>query len=191
MSRTNSTMLDLGTPMPSFQLPDLQGNTVSSDTFSGKPTLVIFLCNHCPYVRHVIEKLSELVKSYQARGIEVVGISSNDINAYPQDAPDKMKEFAALHAFSFPYLFDESQEVAKAYGAACTPDFFLFDADHKLVYRGQMDDSRPNTDIPVTGQDLNNAVDKLLAGEPISDKQMPSVGCNIKWKPGNEPAYFG
>ncbi len=191
MARTNSTMLELGTTLPPFQLPDLEGNTVSSDSLEGKPTLVIFLCNHCPYVKHVISKLSELVKSYQARGINVVGISSNDINNYPQDAPDKMKEFAAEHSFTFPYLFDESQEVAKAYRAACTPDFFLFDADHKLVYRGQMDDSRPDTDIPVTGKDLTNAVDKLLVGEPIPERQIPSVGCNIKWKPGNDPDYFG
>lgn len=191
MARTNSTMLPLGTDLPPFELPNLEGNMVASEDLKGNPTLIIFLCNHCPYVKHVISKLSELVKSYQQRGLKVVGINSNDIENYPQDAPDQMKEFAAEHSFSFPYLFDETQEVAKAYRAACTPDFFLFDANHKLVYRGQMDDSRPKTDIPITGKDLNEAVDKLLAGEPLPEDQIPSVGCNIKWKPGNEPEYFG
>jgi len=183
-------MLDLGTTAPEFSLPDVDGNIISSTDFSGENVLVMFLCNHCPYVKHVIEKLSELVRNYQAKGVKVVAISSNDINNYPDDAPDKMREFARQHNFSFPYLFDESQSAAKAYKAACTPDFYLFNAEHKLVYRGQMDGSRPNSEVPVTGEDLTAAVNNLVAGKPIAAEQIPSMGCNIKWKAGNEPEYF-
>lgn len=150
----------------------------------------MFICNHCPYVKHVISKLSDLVKDYQSRGVAVVGINSNDVENYPDDAPEKMKQFAAQHDFNFPYLYDESQSVAKAYRAACTPDFYLFNGEHKLVYRGQMDDARPHSDAPVTGRDLTAAVDNMLAGKPVFENQMPSMGCNIKWKPGNEPEYF-
>ncbi len=190
MARTLSTMLELGTPAPPFNLPDPDGITVSNRNFSGKPLLVMFICNHCPYVKHVIAKLTELVKGYQQKGIGVVAISSNDVANYPDDSPEKMRDFAEEHDFTFPYLYDESQEIAKVYKAACTPDFYLFDADHKLVYRGQMDDSRPHSDAPVTGNDLTKAVNNLIAGQPISSDQVPSMGCNIKWKAGNEPAYF-
>ncbi len=190
MARTLSTMLELGTPAPAFKLPDVNGTIISNSDFAGKNLLVMFICNHCPYVKHVIAELSDVVRDYQARGVAVVAISSNDVDIYPDDSPGKMKEFAAQFNFSFPYLYDESQAVAKAYKAACTPDFYLFDADHRLVYRGQMDDSRPNTDIPVSGRDLTQALDHLLAGKPISPEQVPSMGCNIKWKAGNEPAYF-
>ncbi len=190
MVTTPSQMLKLGTRMPAFELPDYDGNSYRSDAYKDQPVLVIFLCNHCPYVRYIVDTLSERVKEYQENGVAVVGINANDIEQYPDDAPEKMKEFAEKHEFSFPYLYDESQEVAKAYRAACTPDFFLFDADHKLYYRGQFDDSRPKTDVPVTGEDLDDAVERLLAGESIPQRQKPSVGCNIKWKPGNEPEYF-
>jgi len=190
MARTPSTMLELGTSLPPFSLPDLDGNLVSSENFKNFPVLVMFICNHCPYVKHVIAKLSKLAKDYQEKGIKVAAINSNDIEHYPDDAPDKMKDFAELHNFSFPYLYDESQQVAKVYQAACTPDFYLFDASHKLVYRGQMDSSRPNTTIPVSGEDLSRAVDNLLTGKPQAKEQLPSVGCNIKWKAGNEPDYF-
>ncbi|HKJ67326.1 MAG TPA: thioredoxin family protein [bacterium] len=186
-----SQMLKIGTRMPAFELPDYDGKLLSSDEYEDQPVLVIFLCNHCPYVRHIIDKLSERVREYQENGIAVVGISANDIEQYPEDAPDKMKEFADKHDFTFPYLFDKSQEVAQEYQAACTPDFFLFDDAHRLYYRGQFDDSRPKTDVPVTGEDLDSAAESLLAGNPIPQQQKPSVGCNIKWKPGNEPDYFG
>ena len=190
MAETPSTMLELGTPAPFFRLPDLDGKLVSLDDFRGKPLLVAFICNHCPYVKHVIDKFSELAREYQRKGVAVVAINSNDVDAYPEDSPERMREFAAKHHFTFPYLFDESQEVAKAYRAACTPDFYLFDREHKLVYRGQMDGSRPGNGVPVTGEDLTRAVELLLAGKPIPEDQRPSVGCNIKWKPGNEPDYF-
>jgi len=191
MAETPSTMLELGTKAPYFRLPDFDGKMYSLDDYRGRPLLVVFICNHCPYVKHVIGRFSELAKEYQAKGVAVVTINSNDIEAYPEDAPDKMREFARQHGFTFPYLFDESQEVAKAYRAACTPDFYLFDRDHRLVYRGQMDGSRPGNNVPVTGEDLTRAVENLLAGRPIPEDQRPSVGCNIKWKPGNEPDYFG
>jgi peroxiredoxin len=184
-------MLELGTPIPPFNLPDLDGQLVSNDLYNNKPMLVMFICNHCPYVKHVISKLSDLVKEYQSKGVSVVGINSNDVENYADDAPDKMKEFAAQHDFSFPYLYDETQSVAKAYRAACTPDFYLFNREHKLVYRGQMDDARPHSDAPITGRDLTAAVDNMLAGKPVFENQLPSMGCNIKWKPGNEPDYFG
>lgn len=148
------------------------------------------MCNHCPYVRHVREGLLLVIKEYQKKGVAIVGINSNDAKAYPDDAPDKMLEDALKFGYSFPYLYDKTQEVAKAYHAACTPDFFLFDKDKKLFYRGQMDDSRPGNGVPVTGKDLRFALDALLAGQPLFSAQKPSLGCNIKWKPGNEPGYF-
>ncbi len=191
MVATPSTMLKIGTEMPSFTLPDFDGNMHSSEQFDGQSVLVVFMCNHCPYVRHIVDTLSELAEEYQEKGVAVAGISSNDVENYPNDSPEKMKQFAEEHGFSFPYLYDESQDVAKAYRAACTPDFFLFDESHRLYYRGQFDGSRPKNDVPVTGEDLTEAVDNMLAGEVISRDQKPSVGCNIKWKPGNEPDYFG
>ena len=184
-------MLPLGTEAPDFSLVDTDGKTVSRRDFKGKKgLLVIFMCNHCPYVKHVADELKRLSDEYLAKGVGVVAISSNDAFAYPDDSPEKMKEEKAMRGYAFPYLFDETQEVAKAYHAACTPDFFLFDADHKLVYRGQMDDSRPKTDRPVTGADLRAALDALLAGQPPLATQTPSLGCNIKWMEGSEPSYF-
>jgi len=190
MANTPSTMLELGTKMPSFDLADLDGKKVSTQDFTNKPVLLMFICNHCPFVKHVISTLSDKAKEYQNKGVAVVAISANDPAQYPDDSPEKMKEFAAQHNFSFPYLYDESQEIAKQYKAACTPDFFLFDKNHTLVYRGQFDGSRPGNNVPVTGEDLTEAVNKLVAGEPVPDDQKPSMGCNIKWKPGNEPDYF-
>jgi len=191
MVATPSTMLKIGTQMPSFNLPDFDGNMYSSEKFDEQPVLVVFMCNHCPYVRHIVDTLSELAEEYQEKGVAVVAISSNDVENYPADSPEKMKQFAEEHDLSFPYLYDESQEVAKDYRAACTPDFFLFDENHKLYYRGQFDGSRPKNEVPVTGKDLTSAVENMLAGKVISRDQKPSVGCNIKWKPGNAPEYFG
>ena len=191
MVRTLSTMLPLGTEAPDFSLADTNGNLVSlSDFQSAKGLLVIFMCNHCPYVKHIAEGLKTLTDEYIAKGIAVVAISSNDAANYPDDSPEKMKEEKLARGYSFPYLYDATQAVAKAYHAACTPDFFLFDAQLHLVYRGQMDDSRPKTDKPVTGADLRAALDALLAGKPPVDKQTPSLGCNIKWFEGSEPTYF-
>ncbi len=191
MVRTASTMLALGTPAPDFALPDPNGRIVRLADFHDAPALlVIFLCNHCPYVKHVASELAELVRAYQAKGVAVVGINSNDAATYPEDAPDRMREEINARGYTFPYLYDETQQVAKAYRAACTPDFFLFDAQRKLVYRGQMDDSRPGNGLPVTGQDLRAALDAVLAGKPVAASQKPSLGCNIKWRPGNEPDYF-
>lgn len=190
MARTPSTMLALGTPATAFSLPDTAGKTVSLADYAGKPILVMFICNHCPYVKHVRSGLAALGKDLQAKGVGVVAISANDAAAFPDDAPDKMKAEHAEAGYTFPYLYDQSQEVAKSYTAACTPDFFLFDAAHKLVYRGQMDDSRPGNGVEVTGKDLRAAVENLLAGRPISPDQKASLGCNIKWRPGNEPTYF-
>ena len=192
MALTPSTMLDLGTPAPAFQLPDTTGQTVSLADFNdAKALLVIFMCNHCPYVIHIREALAKFAEEYQTKGLAVVGISSNDVANYPDDSPEKMVEEAKSAGYTFPYLYDESQNAAKAYRAACTPDFFLFDADRKLVYRGQFDDSRPKSDIPVTGKDLRAAADAVLAGQSVTQDQKPSMGCNIKWKPGNAPDYFG
>ena len=190
MTATPSTMMPLGTIAPSFKLRDTQGLFVSSDKFKNKPLLVIFMCNHCPYVKHVREGLLLLIKDYQRKGVAVVGINSNDAEAYPEDAPEKMLEDALKYGYSFPYLYDRTQEVAKAYHAACTPDFFLFDKDVKLVYRGQIDDSRPGNGAPVTGKDLRLALDAVVSGKQVLPFQKPSLGCNIKWKPGNDPEYF-
>lgn len=184
MSFTESTMLPIGTLAPDFNLPDtVSGKNIAlADIQSDKATVVMFLCNHCPYVIHVNEEIVRITKDYAAKGVAFVGISSNDVENYPQDGPDKMKEHAAAVGYAFPYLYDASQEVAKAYDAACTPDFYVFDGDMKLVYRGRLDDSRPKNDNPLTGRDLRTAIDNVLAGEPVTDRQYPSGGCNIKWK---------
>lgn len=192
MVKTASTMLPLGTPAPDFSLPDAEGNTVALGDLADAPALlVIFMCNHCPYVKHVAAGLADLVREYQRRGVAVVGINSNDVESFPDDAPAKMAREVEYRGYTFPYLYDETQEVAKAYRAACTPDFYVFDRDRKLVYRGQMDSSRPQSGVPVTGADLRAALDAALAGRPIPEEQRPSLGCNIKWKAGNEPEYFG
>lgn len=193
MARTPSTMLDLGVPAPDFSLPEpLTGQQRSLADFNrGKGLLVLFICNHCPFVLHILDSLVAFSSEYQAKGLDVVAISANDVDSYPDDSPEKMAELARSRGFTFPYLYDESQEVSKAYQAACTPDLYLFDAAHQLVYRGQYDGSRPGNDVPVSGSDLRAAVDALLAGEAISADQLPSLGCNIKWKPGMEPDYFG
>ncbi|OHB65438.1 MAG: alkyl hydroperoxide reductase [Planctomycetes bacterium RBG_13_62_9] len=191
MVMTASTMLELGTLAPDFSLPDAQGRIVSlSDFDDARALLVVFMCNHCPFVRHVLNRLVDLAKEYRTKGVAVVGINSNDVESYPDDRPELMVQFARERGIPFPYLYDATQEVAKSYHAACTPDFFLFDKDHRLVYRGQMDDSRPGSNIPVTGADLRAALDAVLQGEPVSQEQKPSMGCNIKWKSGNEPEYF-
>lgn len=191
MARTHSTMLELGTSAPDFILPEpATSRLVSLVEFSGQPMVVAFICNHCPYVKHIISRFSDIAQRYMAQGIAFVAINSNDVDHYPDDSPDKMVGFARGHGFSFPYLFDESQSVAKAYRAACTPDLFLFDAAHRLICRGQFDDSRPQSDVQVTGRDLTMAMDLLLAGNAIPVEQKPSLGCNIKWKAGNEPDYF-
>jgi peroxiredoxin len=183
-------MLSLGTEAPDFSLPDTQGKTVSLADFADAPALlVIFMCNHCPYVKHVADALATLAREYQQRGVAVVGINSNDAESYPDDSPEKMAEEARQRGYTFPYLIDESQEVAKAYQAACTPDFYVFDKNRRLAYRGQMDSSRPGSETPVTGKDLRAALDAVLAGRPAAKRQQASLGCNIKWKPGNEPDY--
>lgn len=193
MSAVNSTMLELGTKAPGFSLPDvISGETYSLDRFKGnKALLVIFICNHCPYVKQIKESLVEYATDYMPKGVGVVAISSNDVENYPEDRPEKMKEDAERLGYPFPYLYDESQEVAKAYKAACTPDLFLFDENLKLKYRGQFDDARPGNNIEPTGSDLREATDKVLSGEEVPEEQKPSIGCNIKWKKGNEPKYFG
>jgi peroxiredoxin len=192
MVAVNSTMLPLGTRAPEFRLPDTSGKVISLDEFeNSKALLVIFMCNHCPYVKHIRSGLAQLARDYIPRGVAVVGISSNDVENYPQDSPRKMAEEAKAAGYIFPYLYDETQEVAKAYRAACTPDLYLFDGGQRLVYRGQLDDSRPGSNVPVTGKDVRAALDALLAGKPVPPNQKASIGCNIKWKPGNEPEYFG
>jgi peroxiredoxin len=190
MVAVNSTMLPLGTAAPDFTLPDTSGKPVSLSDFKGKPLLVAFICNHCPYVKHLRAGLAQLGRDYQSKGAAMAGVNSNDVANYPDDSPEKMKREAKDAGYSFPYLYDESQSMAKAYRAACTPDFFLFDRDHHLVYRGQFDDSRPGNGIPVTGRDLRAALDAVLAGKPVATTQKPSIGCNIKWKAGGEPDYF-
>ena len=191
MALTPSTMLPLGTPAPDFKLPDTNGKIVSLADFQGQAALlVIFMCNHCPYVVHLRAGLAQLARDYMAKNVGVVGINSNDAENYPSDSPAMMKNEVKAIGYTFPYLYDESQAVAKSYRAACTPDIFLFDKNRKLVYRGQFDDSRPGNGIPVSGKDLRAALDAVLAGKPVSDKQKASLGCNIKWKPGNEPDYY-
>ncbi|HSA63217.1 MAG TPA: thioredoxin family protein [Nitrospira sp.] len=186
-----SVMLPLGTTAPSFILPDVAtGKMYSLDAFHGKDALlVMFICRHCPYVKHVEQEIAKIGKDYQDKKLGIIAISSNDPETYPDDAPDQLKEMAKRLGFRFPFCFDEQQEIAKAYKAACTPDFYLFDAQRRLVYRGQLDDSRPGNNKPVTGRDLRAAIDAVLAGKPVDDKQRPSIGCSIKWKPGNAPSY--
>lgn len=180
----------LRTLAPDFRLPDTNGKLVGLTDFAdASALLVMFICNHCPYVKHIRAGIAKLARDYQKRDLAVVAINANDAASYPEDSPAKMREEARANGYTFPYLYDESQAVAKAYGAACTPDFFLFDRSRRLVYRGQFDDSRPGNGVPVTGNDLRAALDAVLAGLPVSTKQKPSVGCNIKWKPGNEPDY--
>lgn len=191
MAMTASTMLPLGTQAPDFQLPDVVSDKmISLATFKGKQALlVMFICQHCPFVKHIKEELAQLGKDYVNCHVGIVAISSNDVSNYPMDAPEHLKSMAVELGFTFPMCYDESQETAKAYTAACTPDFFLFDAEQKLVYRGQLDDSRPSNQQPVTGKDLRAAIDAVLAGEPVNPEQKPSIGCNIKWKTGNSPSY--
>jgi thiol-disulfide isomerase/thioredoxin len=191
MAATESTMLGLGTPAPAFELPDtVSGKTVNLDTFAGrKGLLVMFICPHCPYVKHIHQGLASLAKDYTGSDLGMVAISSNDASQYPDDGPDGLRQMAHNLGFGFPYCYDETQDAAKAYSAACTPDFFLFGPDRTLVYRGQFDDSRPSNPIPVTGTDLRAAIDAVLAGREVPAKQKPSIGCSIKWKPGNTPAY--
>ena len=186
-----SVMLPLGTTAPSFILPDVTtGKMYSLDAFHGKDALlVMFICRHCPYVKHVEQEIAKIGKDYQDKKLGILAISSNDPATYPDDAPDQLKEMAKGLGFRFPFCFDEQQEIAKAYKAACTPDFYLFDAQRRLVYRGQLDDSRPGNNKPVTGRDLRAAIDAVLARKPVDDKQKPSIGCSIKWKPGNAPSY--
>ncbi len=186
-------MLPLGTPAPAFSLPDtVSGRMMSLGDFQeASALLVMFLCNHCPYVKHIQAGMVKMVKDFQALRVGAVGISANDVLNYPEDSPEKMREEAKRAGYTFPYLFDDSQAVAAAYRAACTPDFFLFDGARKLAYRGQMDDARAGNGLPVTGSSLRAAVDAVLAGRPVFPQQIPSLGCNIKWKPGNEPAWWG
>jgi len=191
MALTPSTMLSLGTTAPDFQLPDTNGKIVSPADFKDKTALlVVFMCNHCPYVIHIREGLAQFARDYASKNLGMVGINANDVKHYPDDSPARMKEEVKSAGYVFPYLYDETQAVAKTYRAACTPDIFLFDKSRKLVYRGQFDDSRPGNGIPVTGKDLRAALDAILAGKPVSERQIASIGCNIKWKPGNEPDYF-
>lgn len=187
-----SKMMSLGTKAPEFKLTDtVSGQPVSIGDFDDKSALlVMFICNHCPYVQHVRDELARLGRDYQGSDLAIVAISSNDIEAYPADSPEAMKAEAETYGYAFPYLYDEDQSVAASYAAMCTPDFFLFDDDRSLVYRGRLDGSRPNTDVAVTGEDLRSAIEATLAGEPVPDEQHPSMGCSIKWKPGNAPAYF-
>lgn len=190
MAATPSTMLPLGTAAPDFSLPDTTGALVSPAQFASSSVMVVmFICNHCPFVKHIRDQIASLARDYTPRGVAFVGISSNDAEKYPDDSPAKMREEAAAAGYIFPYLYDQTQEVAKEYRAACTPDFFVFDTARRLVYRGQLDDSRPKNGLPVTGKDLRAALDALLAGKPVSSEQRASIGCNIKWKPGNEPDY--
>jgi len=181
MVLTPSTMVELGTRAPDFRLPATDGRAVARDDFAGRPLLVAFLCNHCPYVKHIADVLADVARRIQDRGVGVVGINSNDAGAYPDDSPEAMREEARRRGYTFPYLFDATQEVARAYHAACTPDFFLHDADHRLVYRGRFDASRPGNDVPASGEELLEAVERMLRGEAVGD-QRPSMGCNIKWR---------
>lgn len=192
MARTPSTMLELGTTAPDFTLPEpATGKTVGRQDFAGKPLLVAFICNHCPYVILIREAFAQLAQDYQAKGVAVVAINANDVANYPDDSPEKMVEEVQKYGYSFPYLFDDTQATAKAYQAACTPDLYLFDAEHKLYYRGQFDDARPSNGVAANGNDLRQALDALLAKQPAPAEQKASLGCNIKWKAGHEPDYFG
>jgi len=187
---TSSSMLPLGTPAPPFSLAEpLTGRVVSDGDFARRALLVMFICNHCPYVQHVRPGLVQLGRDYEGSTLGIVAVSANDPEAYPDDAPEQLAEAARVYGFTFPYLYDTTQDVARAYTAACTPDFFLFDAEHRLVYRGQFDASRPGSAVPVTGHDLRRAIDAVLAAEPVPAEQYPSLGCSIKWRPGNEPSY--
>jgi thiol-disulfide isomerase/thioredoxin len=191
MVQTPSTMLPLGTPAPDFDLFEpATGRTRALASFTSPTLVVMFICNHCPFVIHVRDGITRLAEDYARRGVDFVAINSNDVEAYPQDGPDRMAELVREAGWSFPFLLDAMQEVGKAYRAACTPDFFVFDAERKLRYRGQLDDSRPSNGRPVTGADLRAAIDAVMAGRPAAAEQRPSIGCNIKWKPGNEPDYF-
>jgi peroxiredoxin len=192
MTESTATILPLGAKAPNFHLPEPHGKSVSSDEFNGAPALlVVFMCNHCPYVKHIQASFAAFAKEYQARGVGIVGISSNDAESFPDDGPEKMSEEIRTAGYTFPYLYDETQEVARTYGAVCTPDFFLFDREQRLVYRGQFDDSRPRTSLPVTGADLRRALDAVLEGRSVPGDQKPSVGCSIKWKPGNAAKIAG
>ncbi len=201
MARTESTMmLTPGKRAPEFSLPDLDGRLVSRTDFEGKPLLVVFMCNHCPYVKHIADAFSAFAKEYQEKGLAIVGINSNDSSQNEEDSPAAMMAEAAKREYVFPYLFDETQDAAKAYRAACTPDFFLFDREHRLAYRGQFDATRPDknedgtynsTLHPPTGDALRAAADAVLSGQPVTIRQRPSMGCNVKWKSGNEPEYYG
>ena len=191
MVRTPSTMLPLGTAAPDFSLMNVDGRCLSlADVAGTRGTVVMFLCNHCPFVKHVADQLAVLGRDVMPQGIGVVAISSNDVATHPADSPEQMVRESEERGYPFPYLFDETQEVAKAYRAACTPDFYLFDGEQRLVYRGQLDESRPDSGIPVTGADLRRAIDAVLTGQSIPEPQRPSLGCNIKWRAGNEPEYF-
>lgn len=191
MARTPSMMLELGTQAPSFELIEpVTNKKVALEQFAGHPVLIAFISNHCPYVINLKEALVDFAKEYQEKGLQIVAINANDIENFPDDSPDKMVEDVEHYGYCFPYLFDESQETAKAYQAACTPDFFMFDTKHTLFYRGQFDDSRPSNNQPVTGKDMRAAADALLSGKAAPVEQKASLGCNIKWKAGNEPEYF-
>ena len=192
MALTKSQMLPLGTQAPDFNLPDYTGKRVSLADFKDSPALlVMFICNHCPYVQHVRPTIARLTSEYAKKGVASIGINSNDAQKYPADSPAMMEQDAQAAGYTFPYLVDETQSVAKAYRAACTPEFYLFDKNHKLYYRGRLDGSTPSSNVPTTGEDLQRALDSLLAGKPAPKDQHASMGCNIKWKPGNEPDYFG
>lgn len=191
MVKTASTMMPIGTKAPDFSLLNVDGQMVSLSSLADAPaTLVMFICNHCPFVKHIADELARLGRDYQSKGVAVVAINSNDTANYPDDSPEQMVHEVEQRGYTFPYLYDEDQDVAKAYGAACTPDFFLFAKDQTLAYRGQLDSSRPDSGIPVTGPDLRAALDAVLAGQPAAEDQKPSIGCNIKWQAGNEPEYF-
>ena len=190
MARTPSTMLKLGTQAPEFSLLEpASGSQVSLNNFKDSPVLIVFSCNHCPYVLHIIDSFVSMANSYLDKGLSTVWINANDVEHYPDDSPEKMVQLVRDHGFKFPYLYDQTQQVAQAYQAACTPDFFLFDSAHRLIYRGQYDASRPGNNEPVTGHNLKLAIDALLAGNPVTEDQLPSLGCNVKWKAGNEPDY--
>jgi len=191
MVKVNSTMLPLGTQAPSFSLYDPEGNLFTLDHSSkSNAFLVMFICNHCPFVHHIRKELARLANDYLKRDVSIIAINSNDYETHPGDSPEKMKDEIIEWGYNFPYLVDEDQSVAIAYQASCTPDFFLFDSQQQLVYRGQLDGGRPSNDIPVNGRDIRAALDTLLAGDDVSEEQVPSVGCNIKWKPNNSPEWF-